>query len=275
MRQIRTSQLTDVRANGLSFWSAALLFTLLLGSTACARRPLPPLPPASPPSAPEPAPQPGAEALLPPELSVLVEPSVIRKGESALLSWEARNADQVFVNHNIGAVGVSGKIKFFPEETTTYTVTAQGPGGRVEKSVTVDIADDKEPGLTREDLPGKSMEERFNYFVKPVFFDFDSAELTEEAKITLDGNIRWLASPENAYIRFLIEGHCDERGTEEYNLALGDKRAQVVKRYLLDAGIHPSRMVTVTLGEERPFDSRQTEEAWALNRRAHFLLLQE
>ncbi len=209
---------------------------------------------------------------LPPDLDVRVEPSAIQEGESALLSWEVHNADQVSISENIGPVGLTGKIKFFPEETTTYTVTAEGLGGRIAKSVTVEVLGSGSGRISVEDLDEGPLEERFKYFVKPVFFGFDSAELTEEARLTLEGNIRWLIRPDNASLRFTIQGHCDEQGTEEYNLALGDKRATVVKEYLVARGIEASRITAVSLGEERPFDLRSTEEAWALNRRAHFVL---
>ena len=208
----------------------------------------------------------------PPELDVGVEPSAIQEGESALLSWEVRNADQVSISENIGLVGLTGKIKFFPEETTTYTVTAEGSGGRVAKSVTVEVLAPGSGRISVEDLSERPLEERFEYFVKPVFFEFDSAQLTEEAQLTLEGNIRWLIGTENANLHFIIQGHCDQRGTEEYNLALGDKRATVVKEYLVARGIEASRIKAVSLGEERPFDLRSTEKAWALNRRAHFVL---
>ncbi|MDA2928649.1 OmpA family protein [Acidobacteria bacterium AH-259-O06] len=210
-----------------------------------------------------------------PELEVLIEPSVIRQGDSALLRWEAQNADHVLISHNIGVVETSGRIKFFPDETTTYEVIAEGPGGRVAKAVTVDVLKDKTPRISAEDLPSRSLGEQFSYFVKPVFFAYNSAQLSEKAPLRLDGNIRWLTRLENRGIRFLIEGHCDERGTEEYNLALGDRRAQTVMAYLVRHGIDALRMATLSLGEERPFDPRPTEEAWALNRRAHFVLLTE
>ena len=258
----------------------SLLLTVtifVLNNTACTRRP-PPLPPppetAPAPSETESQPAPDLEATAP-ELELRVEPSAIRTGESALLTWEARYADRVTIDHNIGTVDTAGKIKFFPEETTTYQVAAEGAGGRVEKAVTVEVLTAEKGSLWVEDLRDKPTAERFNYFVKPVFFGFDSAGLDEEAKLTLEGNWRWLQRTENAGLRFLIAGHCDERGTEEYNLALGDKRAQVVKEYMVALGIDPSRIGSISFGEERPFDTRQSEEAWALNRRAHFALLPE
>ena len=188
------------------------------------------------------------------------------------MSWQSHNADQVSIGENIGPVDVTGKIKLFPDETTTYTVTAQGLGGNVARSVTVEVLGLEAGRISAEDIDERPLEERFGHFVKPVFFGFDSAELRKKAQLTLEGNIRWLARPENASLHFIVQGHCDERGTEEYNLALGDKRAKVVEEFLVTRGIDASRITVVSLGEESPFDSHSTEEAWTLNRRAHFIV---
>ncbi len=101
-----------------------------------------------------------------------------------------------------------------------------------------------------------------------VHFEFDRYALDSGARTTLADNARMLESyPEVAVV---VEGHCDERGSIEYNLALGEKRAQVVRDYLVRYGIEADRIDTVSFGEERPLDPRGTEEAWAANRRAHF-----
>jgi peptidoglycan-associated lipoprotein len=103
-----------------------------------------------------------------------------------------------------------------------------------------------------------------------IYFDFDKAILTPESRELLISNGEWLRI--NPDIEIIIEGHCDERGTNEYNLALGDRRAESVKVFLLDLGINNSRLKTISYGEERPSDSGHTEAAWAKNRRAHFLI---
>ena len=106
--------------------------------------------------------------------------------------------------------------------------------------------------------------------VKDVFFEFDSAELDQMAVSQLKNNAMWLV--DNQSISVMIEGHCDERGTYEYNLALGEKRAEVTKRFLENAGVAVSRLSTVSFGEEKPFDPGHDEAAWAKNRRAHFVV---
>ncbi|NHQ60614.1 peptidoglycan-associated lipoprotein Pal [Chlorobium sp. BLA1] len=103
-----------------------------------------------------------------------------------------------------------------------------------------------------------------------VFFDFDSSTLGTEAQGQLKQNSEWLGS--NTAKGALIEGHCDARGTAEYNLALGERRAATAKEYLVKLGVAASRLESVSYGEERPFDAAQNDEAWAKNRRAHFVI---
>ena len=106
--------------------------------------------------------------------------------------------------------------------------------------------------------------------LRPIFFRYDSDQLDEAAKKTLDANADVLRTYKTWVIT--IEGHCDERGTAEYNLALGDRRALAARTYLLSLGIPAERMRTVSYGKEFPFDAGHTEDAWSLNRRAHFML---
>lgn len=103
-----------------------------------------------------------------------------------------------------------------------------------------------------------------------IHFEFDSAQLTETARALLREKADWLKANQSHSI--VIEGHCDERGTTEYNLALGERRASAVKQYLQDLGIGSFRMTTVSYGEERPLDPGQNEAAYSKNRRAQFVL---
>ena len=103
-----------------------------------------------------------------------------------------------------------------------------------------------------------------------VYFEFDSSALLPEAQDVLKRKAEWLRANPDASI--IVEGHCDERGTNEYNLALGDRRAESAKGFLADLGISGFRLTTVSYGEERPVDSGSNEESWAKNRRAHFVI---
>ncbi|RLC26526.1 MAG: peptidoglycan-associated lipoprotein Pal [Deltaproteobacteria bacterium] len=103
-----------------------------------------------------------------------------------------------------------------------------------------------------------------------IYFDFDKSDLKPETQEILKGKAEWLRN--NPRESVIIEGHCDERGTNEYNLALGDRRAQSAKNFLNDLGIAGSRLTTISYGEERPADPRHNETAWSKNRRDHFVL---
>jgi peptidoglycan-associated lipoprotein len=104
--------------------------------------------------------------------------------------------------------------------------------------------------------------------IEDVFFAFDSSDLTSAARVTLANDANVMSSMGGSY---QIEGHCDERGSAEYNLALGDRRARAVKDYLVSLGVDPARLSTISYGEERPFDTGHDEAAWAQNRRGHFV----
>jgi len=128
----------------------------------------------------------------------------------------------------------------------------------------------KEEGLAEQ--KEKARFERDMFENEDILFEFDSANLSVDAQQILRSKADWLQKNPRAQI--IIEGHCDERGTNEYNLALGDRRAFSAKSFLVDLGIDESRITTVSYGEERPLDSRSTEEAWAKNRRDHFVIKQ-
>jgi peptidoglycan-associated lipoprotein len=128
----------------------------------------------------------------------------------------------------------------------------------------------KEEGLSEQ--KEKARFERDLFENEDILFEFDSAKLSDEAQKILRSKAEWLRKNPRAQV--IIEGHCDERGTNEYNLALGDRRALSAKTFLVDLGIDSSRLTTVSYGEERPLDTGSTEEAWAKNRRDHFVIKQ-
>lgn len=106
--------------------------------------------------------------------------------------------------------------------------------------------------------------------LRTVFFTYDNADLSEENRAVLDGDAAWLQANPNYQIQ--IEGHCDERGSVEYNMNLGDRRAKTVKAYLMSKGVPGGRLHTISYGEERPLEPAHTEDAWAKNRRVQFLV---
>ena len=106
--------------------------------------------------------------------------------------------------------------------------------------------------------------------IQNIYFDFDRSNIRPDAREILKANAEIFRQKADAKI--IVEGHCDERGTAEYNMALGERRAQETKQYLINLGIDASRIATISYGEERPADNRSTEDAWAMNRRAQFVL---
>ena len=129
----------------------------------------------------------------------------------------------------------------------------------------------REQTLAEEAARAARFKEKQAFEEENVLFDYDSAVLTADARLLLKKKAMWLE--ENSHRNIVVQGHCDERGTTEYNLALGDRRANAVKSYLMDLGISGIRITTISYGEEKPLDPGHDEAAWARNRRAHFVIL--
>ncbi len=152
--------------------------------------------------------------------------------------------------------------------TLCWVVATVAVAGCASKSIEPALVD---TSAVQHDSPSAEVTplEEARRMIKDVFFAFDSSELDEAAVSQLKNNAKWLI--ENQGISVMIEGHCDERGTYEYNMALGERRANATKSFLEKAGVASSRLETVSFGEERPFDPGHNEAAWAKNRRAHFV----
>jgi peptidoglycan-associated lipoprotein len=128
----------------------------------------------------------------------------------------------------------------------------------------------QEQRLREEARTRRERAERQDFLNEHIYFEFDKSTLLEEAKLTLKQKAAWLMAHPNVSI--IVEGHCDERGTSEYNMALGDRRARSARDYLVDLGIDSRRMTTISYGEEKPIALGHNEAAWAKNRRAEFVI---
>jgi peptidoglycan-associated lipoprotein len=148
----------------------------------------------------------------------------------------------------------------------TYTAKATGAGGSSAASTRVTV----ELPATASTPPPVSDREFFENRVRDLFFDYDQSNIRNDQWATIDNNVR--AMKERPNLKIMIEGHCDERGSEKLNLALGDKRANQVKSSLVEHGISAERIKTTSLGKERPLDPGHNKEAWAKNRRGRFVL---
>jgi peptidoglycan-associated lipoprotein len=176
------------------------------------------------------------------------------------------------------------KSRKTPPPVTTATVADSAPpdippppapsGTPVQPSEDF-VKTDAEP---REDVVPSDMEELNRWVqqrgnIRDAFFNYDESTLDDAAQAALSASATWLKSPQGASYKLLVEGHCDERGTEQYNLALGDRRANIARDYLVTLGVDGSRIRTVSYGEERPFEEGHDDAAWAQNRRAHLVLV--
>jgi peptidoglycan-associated lipoprotein len=128
----------------------------------------------------------------------------------------------------------------------------------------------EEKPMVKEEVVAVAKAPDMTVMQEDIYFEFDKSTLTPSAQDNLLRKAEWLR--ENADATITIEGNCDERGTNEYNLALGDRRAESAKAFLVDLGIDSARISTISYGEERPVDPRHNEEAWAKNRRDHFVV---
>lgn len=224
------------------------------------------IPPPPPPAAPEPI-KPN-----PPIISRFsLEPDRIEKGQSSILRWEVRDATGIQIDNGLGAVAASGERSVSPGAATTYLLTATGPGGAVNASATLTVTLPPPPVRT-EPRPGPSFSERLSSEVKDVYFNYDRYDLTNDAVSALGRNAEALKAVFRDFpgMTVVLEGHCDERGSAEYNLALGDRRATSVKEYLEQLGIAPERLIPISYGKDRLQCTDANEECWQKNRRVHF-----
>jgi peptidoglycan-associated lipoprotein len=158
----------------------------------------------------------------------------------------------------------------YPEEQVLPPPPAAKEAEEAGKIEAVKPEPAREPGQLPVPTPLRQEPRGIISELQTVHFAFDSAELDPTAQSMLDGNAQWLlAHPD---VEIMIEGHCDERGTIEYNLNLGQRRADSVREYLASKGVNPEKLHTISYGKERPINPEHTEEAWAQNRRAQFLI---
>ena len=165
----------------------------------------------------------------------------------------------------LGFIGCPKK----PTESASQSIEVAPPSQPTAPPPVVETVPPLEPPRVVEQEVVKPVKEVSG--LKDVFFDFDKAAITGEMKSTLEADAAWLKA--NAGAKIKIEGHCDERGTNEYNLALGEKRAHAVRQFLAAQGVASSRISTITYGEDRPFCTEHNESCYSQNRRAHFLMV--
>ena len=232
----------------------AVLLVALVAIAGCKKK-VAPAPPAPPPP-PTPA----------PTASITATPSRINAGDSVTLSWTTTNATSASIA-GLGDVSTSGSKTVTPSSSTTYNLVARGEGGTANASADVTVVP---PPPVAQPVHTMSAEEEFRANVHDIFFDYDAYDIRSDAQTTLSQDASYLSSHPN--VKIVIGGYCDERGSDEYNLALGQNRANAAKNALVTAGVAADRIRVVSYGKEKPFCSESTEQCWQLNRRAGFSL---
>ncbi len=217
-------------------------------------------------AAPPPPPPPITNNAPAPTATIEAAPNVVNPGGSVVLSWRTTDATDVSID-GIGAVPTAGTRNVNPTESTNYHLVAHGPGGSADATARVTVnAAAPSSNLSESDVTDAI----FHQNVKDIFYDYDSYDIRADAQSTISQDANFLN--QHPGLKVVIGGYCDERGSTEYNLALGENRANAAKQALVTAGVSPERLRTVSYGKEKQFCTEHDESCWQLNRRAQFSL---
>jgi peptidoglycan-associated lipoprotein len=235
-------------------FASLIAVATLTFAAGCHKKAVPP-PPPPPPAATSPA----------PTASITVTPSTINPGGSAVLAWRTTDATDVSIE-GLGPVNAYGTQNVQSIQSITYHLVARGPGGSADASASLTVTAAPAPPPVGENMN----EQIFEQNVKPAFFDYDSYEIRPDAQSVLAQDASFLAA--HPTLKVVVGGYCDDRGSAEYNLALGENRANAAKQALVNGGVSPDRVRTVSYGKEKQFCTQANEACWQQNRRAGFSL---
>ncbi|MBB5345926.1 peptidoglycan-associated lipoprotein [Edaphobacter lichenicola] len=213
-----------------------------------------------------PAPAPPAAA---PTATITADPLSIDLGQSVILNWRTQNASTVTID-GIGDVNTNGTQTVAPSTSTNFHLTAKGDGGTTEANVRVTVRVPVAPTAPPPADNDMGSEAAFHENVQDVFFDYDSYDLRPDATTASSKAAAYLTA--HPAIRVVIGGYCDDRGSAEYNLALGENRANAARTALVNAGVPASRLRVISYGKEKQFCTEENESCWQQNRRAQFSL---
>lgn len=220
--------------------------------------------PAPPPSSMGPT-TPTAEA---PTATLTADPVAVDLGQTVVLNWRTTHATSVMID-GIGKVNTSGTQTASPSSSTNFHLTATGDGGTTEANVRVTVRAATAPTASTGDT-GNVSDDAFHAAVQDLFFDYDAIDLRPDAQTSATAAAAFLAAHPN--LKVLIGGYCDERGSAEYNLALGENRANSAKTALVNAGVAATRLRVISYGKEKQFCTESNETCWQENRRAQFTI---
>ncbi|MGC1298283.1 MAG: peptidoglycan-associated lipoprotein Pal [Alloacidobacterium sp.] len=218
------------------------------------KQPAPPPPP--PPTTPAPA----------PTAQITVTPQAINQGDSAVLTWKTTNATDVSIE-GVGQVATAGTMNVKPTDSTNYHLVARGDGGSTDATARLTVNAPQQAPVSN--INESEMDDTlFHQNVQDVFYDYDAYDIRPDAQPIISKDASFLN--QHTGIKVVIGGYCDERGSTEYNLSLGENRANAAKQALVNAGVSPDRLRTVSYGKEKQFCTEHTESCWQQNRRAQF-----
>ncbi|MGI4830462.1 MAG: OmpA family protein [Janthinobacterium lividum] len=233
-----------------------------LAVTGCHKKTAPVSPNALPPAATGPT----------PTASITADPQAIDLGQSVVLNWRTTNANKVSID-GIGDVAVNGTQTVSPANSTNFHLVATGDGGITEANVRVTVRVPQVPGGNAGnagDNGAAGSDAAFHAAVQDIFFGYDSYDLQAESQTTIASSARYLEA--HPGIRVVIAGYCDDRGSAEYNITLGENRANSAKEALVSAGLSPDRIRVVSYGKERQFCTEEAESCYQQNRRDQFTI---
>lgn len=248
-----------------------LVMLTVFGVSCGKKKPIAPPPPATPQTTTT------TNTTAKPTVEFTAEPGTLDRGQSALLKWTVSDATYISID-TFGAVQATGSRSVSPYASTTYHLTADGPGGRTlaDATLTVNVPAPVAPVAEAPSTSTLTVDQRVAQQVTDVFFGYDKYDATDDARATLTKDAAAIKSIVTDFPNavFMIEGHCDDRGSAEYNLALGDRRAASSREFLVQLGVAEVKLRTVSYGKERPQCTEADESCYARNRRAHFALAQ-
>jgi len=260
-----------MRMNQRTLSAAVFAGVLLMSVSACKKKVPPPPPPPKVEEIKPPPPPPAPAARI---TNFTVEPRAIQTGQSATLTWAVANATDISINNGIGTVAANGTRQVFPTSTTTYTLTASAAGGNDTRSVTVDVSAPPPPPPPQPPPPKVTGIDIFNREIASggdALFDYDKSDIRDDARqvLTHDADALKRAFAADPSFSVVLEGHCDERGSAEYNLGLGDRRATAAKDFLVQLGVPAEKIRSISYGKDRPVCTDASEACYQRNRRAH------
>ncbi len=215
-------------------------------------------PPPEPPPPPVVAPAPTAE--------ITATPSAVTAGDKVVIAWRTTNASTVSID-GIGTVSAEGTQTVNPTVSTNYHLVARGDGGSADAMARVTVNTPPPPAAPVSDVIDEAT---FRQNVADIFYDYDSYDLRSDAQAIISKNASFFVA--HPTVKVVLGGYCDERGSTEYNLALGENRANAAKQALVSAGVAPDRLRVVSYGKEKQFCSEHDESCWQQNRRTQFSL---